>query len=616
MITACLLLVGAPHAHADSDVIRELNVTYDVQQEGSVIVTWEADWDFGETGRRGIITDFVTREPWEDDPEKDARYTLLDLDVTSPTGANDHFTTQTVRDGEFQLTSVRVGSEDVLLDESRHSYVITYEATGMLRTFDGEPELFWDINSENDTPIEKATITVKAPDGVTEARCLVGDDECESAVQNGVATYTATDVAGRILSVVAAMPPGSVANAEPDLVDAAPSPAGSIESLLSLIDGWVLGITAAIAGALRALLGWIRRPKPRNIRWTDVAPGEMDPGGNTTTEPFPGEIAVRFTPPEGTLVETGRAFHAGYRPSHMTATLVQMAIEGSLSVQSEPLTVVQGDYDKVRDAAQWELYQQARPAPDTSPIDDAQAIALTQAAHRADPKGDLAVTKATRTKSAGIGSFIGFFVVLGGLIYVGREITNGNMQLPNLDDAFSAIVLSLLLGLFLGWRVGAIPGNRFSRPGHVPESLTARGSALKAQAQGFRQYLATAEARQLNFEADQDIYRRFLPWAILFDLTDRWTKIGEELVEMGRIPANSLGFVHGTRDADDLNRTFRRMNEQSERGERRLREQRRQAQRRRSSSRRSYGSGSGGRSGRSSRSRGGGGGGGSRSSSW
>ncbi len=139
---------------------------------------------------------------------------------------------------------------------------------------------------------------------------------------------------------------------------------------------------------------------------------------------------------------------------------------------------------------------------------------------------------------------------------------------------------------------------------------------MKAQAQGFRQYLATAEARQLNFEADQDIYRRFLPWAILFDLTDRWTKIGEELVEMGRIPANSLGFVHGTRDADDLNRTFRRMNEQSERGERRLREQRRQAQRRRSSSRRSYGSGSGGRSGRSSRSRGGGGGGGSRSSSW
>jgi len=48
--------------------------------------------------------------------------------------------------------------------------------------------------------------------------------------------------------------------------------------------------------------------------------------------------------------------------------------------------------------------------------------------------------------------------------------------------------------------------------------------------------LATAEANQLRFEEGEDIFSRYLPWAIIFELADRWAEICADLVRMGRLP--------------------------------------------------------------------------------
>ena len=65
---------------------------------------------------------------------------------------------------------------------------------------------------------------------------------------------------------------------------------------------------------------------------------------------------------------------------------------------------------------------------------------------------------------------------------------------------------------------------------------TADGRAVCDQVEGFKTYLATAEADQLQFEEGEDIFSRYLPWAIVFELADRWAKVCADLVEMGRIP--------------------------------------------------------------------------------
>ena len=65
---------------------------------------------------------------------------------------------------------------------------------------------------------------------------------------------------------------------------------------------------------------------------------------------------------------------------------------------------------------------------------------------------------------------------------------------------------------------------------------TAEGRAVCDQVEGFKTYLATAEADQLRFEEGEDIFSKYLPWAIIFELADRWAKICADLVAMGRLP--------------------------------------------------------------------------------
>ena len=73
---------------------------------------------------------------------------------------------------------------------------------------------------------------------------------------------------------------------------------------------------------------------------------------------------------------------------------------------------------------------------------------------------------------------------------------------------------------------------------------TAEGRAVCDQVEGFKTYLATAEADQLKFEEGEDIFSKYLPWAIIFELADRWAKICGDLVAMGRLPNDDAVLVH------------------------------------------------------------------------
>ena len=63
------------------------------------------------------------------------------------------------------------------------------------------------------------------------------------------------------------------------------------------------------------------------------------------------------------------------------------------------------------------------------------------------------------------------------------------------------------------------------------------GRAICDQVEGFKTYLATAEAHQFRFEEGRGHLFQYLPWAIVFELADRWAKVCADLVAMGRLPA-------------------------------------------------------------------------------
>ena len=65
-------------------------------------------------------------------------------------------------------------------------------------------------------------------------------------------------------------------------------------------------------------------------------------------------------------------------------------------------------------------------------------------------------------------------------------------------------------------------------------SRTAEGSAVLAQARGFEQYLKTAEANQIRWEEAQDIFSRYLPYAIVFGVAERWAEVFQEVARRPR----------------------------------------------------------------------------------
>jgi uncharacterized membrane protein len=72
---------------------------------------------------------------------------------------------------------------------------------------------------------------------------------------------------------------------------------------------------------------------------------------------------------------------------------------------------------------------------------------------------------------------------------------------------------------------------------------TAKGTALLAQANGFRTYLEKAEANQIRFEEGEDIFSRYLPYAIVFGVTERWAKVFAELAASGATLATPTWYI-------------------------------------------------------------------------
>jgi len=87
----------------------------------------------------------------------------------------------------------------------------------------------------------------------------------------------------------------------------------------------------------------------------------------------------------------------------------------------------------------------------------------------------------------------------------------------------------------------ALAGIIFRVLGKRMAAKTAAGSAVLAQSLGFKQYLVTAEARQIRFEEAQDIFSRYLPYAIVFGVADRWAGTFSEVAEAATAAGQSIG---------------------------------------------------------------------------
>ena len=524
-------LAGADRAFAAGDQIDSYDIDYQLLPSGVLEVTETIVYRFGpDSGRHGIERYFVTREPYDD--TQDAVYTVGNIDVSSPDpGIATQFSERTdeTNDGRGEQLRIRIGDPDETISADTVTYVIRYTVTGAMRTFADYDEFYWDATGFDwDATINEVTVRVEVPGGAQELSCFAGrpqsTQECTSdRIVDEVGEFTQSSLApGEGLTIGVKVTSGLVSDNAPHLEpDGSKLSAGETAALVGAgAAGLALTVGSPIVGAL-----WWRR-HGRDQRYAGLAPGTVPLAGQQAhvvpSDPDI-EIPVAFTPPRIPVAEAGLLIDGQVDARETAATVIDLAVRGALRVESsgdDDFRVTLLDPSRATAPHEMVLLTSLFGGDPPGAVADLSKQGSMVAAHKAmqtSVRNQVAsrgwfrkVPSATATSSVGFGAIA--FVVFG-IFTLGAAVLW--VLLPLLPVIITFIVIRFKL-------------RRGQR--------TADGRAVCDQVEGFRTYLATAEADQLRFEEGEDIFSRYLPWAITFELADRWAKICGDLVAMGRLP--------------------------------------------------------------------------------
>jgi hypothetical protein len=531
------------------DAVRNFKIDYEVTADGVLKVKETIDYHFAESGRHGIYRDLVTREPYRDDDSKDQEYRVSNIKVSSP-NAPDEFTRTTSESnkGRYSAEQIKIGSADETIDGTEATYEITYEVRGALRHFDDHSELYWDATgSDWAAPIDNVNVTVNVPQGVTKVECFVGrvgsNDNCpSSSVSGGVGTFGASQLEmGDQLTVVAGITAGAVQNDTPIIVDPPNWLQRNGLSWLSVIGAALVSAAAIVVAALYSKFG------NKDQRYAGMPPGTFPPDG-VAAQPVKDDltedqIPVAFSPPRIPVAEGGLLIDAKANTVETAATLIDLAVRGGVRIDNDGSTQKAVLLNPAAATAPHEqalmsgLFPSLQPGSEVVLERGAVGDNTMRHAHNEMIKALRQQVKARqwyqRMPRAGGGSVFknGFGCACMGIIgiwVVGAGLM-GTVASAATGGAGRAVVVAVpvvaVLAAIIVWIV--IRGRGQRNPA---------GRAVTDQLVGFKKYLATAEADQLRFEEGEDIFSKYLPWAIAFGLADRWQKVCEQLVAAGHIP--------------------------------------------------------------------------------
>jgi uncharacterized membrane protein len=75
-------------------------------------------------------------------------------------------------------------------------------------------------------------------------------------------------------------------------------------------------------------------------------------------------------------------------------------------------------------------------------------------------------------------------------------------------------------------------------------SRTAKGTAMTRRVNGFRRVIETAEEHTARWAEQENVFTKYLPYAIVFGVTDKWAKAFEAL---GQVPSDDMSWYVSAR---------------------------------------------------------------------
>jgi hypothetical protein len=542
--------------------ILSFKAEYDLASDGSMAVTETIVWQFGPGEHHGIKRNVTVRQAVSSPADKYRVYEMSDVAASSPTGANAE-----VYVSELGADNViRIGSPTEPFEGAQQeTYVVKYTLAHVVNGFPDHAELFWNVTGANfDVPIDSVQVRVHGPEAVTESLCFQGADRSADPCQAGAgatATYSATGLGPREqVTIVASFPVEAFTDTTPDLREGdtgfSGDSAGSLMSPgvakgLSLI-GYGGGLAIPVVAAV--LMGALFWKRGRDEQYAGLTPGLTPVGGaaGPVTHGQTGPVAVQFDPPKGVRPGlVGTIIDEQANTIDVSATVVDLAVRGYLTIEEvEP--------DGLFKRADWQLTKLVPPA-------QAEALAPYEETLLAGIFADSNPVLLSSLKN----KFHTTLTSVQSQMYA--EVTRRGWFRKSPEKArrgWGALGLVVMgLGLASGWALGfqsagtdRVGGLSFVIPsgvvfaggllvagaivfllGQRMAAKTADGSAVLAQSLGFRQYLVTAEARQIRFEEAQDVFSRYLPYAIVFGVADRWASTFSEVAEAATAAGQSIG---------------------------------------------------------------------------
>jgi uncharacterized membrane protein YgcG len=512
------------------------DVNIEIEDSGDLLVTETIVQQFGDTPRHGIFRFIPNRLRYDDEFDR-----VYPIDLVSVRASQGTPTDAETKDenGNF---SIRIGDPDTTIT-GRHTYEIVYRVQGAMNGFADHDELFWNaIGDRWEQSIGEMNVRVSGPADVTRVACYRGTfgstTRCEHAqiAKKGDAVFSQSNLpAFQAMSVVVALPQGTVGSTAPILDERWSLDKAFARTPTSVGGGIVL--LMLIVGGVGALM-W-KRGRDVRFRGTQVDQ-VMGGASDAETQAVPlferGTSVVEFAPPEGLRPgQVGTLVDEVANTLDVSATIVDLAVRKYLVIQEIPKTWLLGKAD-------WNLGLLPEPADDKLlPYEKRLLDGLFQ-------DGDQVELSALRK------TFAERLQTVKEALYDDMVSRKWFLRRPDRVRQIWVVIgalslsigigITILLASFTKYGLFGIPfvigGILLLIGANRMPARTAKGTAMTRRVNGFRVVIEKAEEHMSKWAEQENVFTRFLPYAVVFGVTDKWAKAFESL---GQLPPDTTWYV-------------------------------------------------------------------------
>ncbi|HKI29959.1 MAG TPA: DUF2207 domain-containing protein [Actinomycetota bacterium] len=527
-------------AHAQGSVFDstprfEVNIV--IESSGDLEITETIVQEFGSTPRHGIFRSIPDRFRYDDEFDRIYPIDLISVRA-SPPGTPDDVETEE-ENGNFVI---RIGDPDTTVT-GRHTYEIIYRVQGAMNGFADHDELFWNaIGDQWEQDIGRMNVRVSGTADIARIACFQGPFgstvSCSHSeiTRNGDAVFEQSNLpAFQAMSVVVALPAGTVASTAP-ILDERWSLDKAFARTPTSVGGGV-GLLVLIVGGFGTLM-WKRG---RDVRFRGSQVDQVMGGpSEAETQAVPlfekGTSVVEFAPPEGLRPgQVGTLVDEVANTLDVSATIVDLAVRKYLVIEEIPKTWLLGKPD-------WNLRLLPEPADDALlPYEKRLLDGLFEDGDQVELSA-LRTTFAERLRAVK-DALYNDVVSRKWFLWRPDRVRHTWTVIGWLALSFG-IAITIALAAFTKYGLLGIPlvtgGILLLIGANRMPARTAKGTAMTRRVDGFRVVIEKAEEHMSKWAEQENVFTRFLPYAVVFGVTDKWAKAFESL---GQLPSDTTWFV-------------------------------------------------------------------------